>query len=76
MDRFRAGSLTLAGSRLLIVKESGEVVLAAASPQAFTPLAQAQVLPATVRALPAISDGYVYLRNEQTLVCLDLRGAK
>ena len=76
VDRFRAGSLTLAGSRLLIVKESGEVVLAAASPQAFTPLAQAQVLPATVRALPAVSDGFVYLRNEQTLVCLDLRGPK
>ena len=75
VDQFRAGSITLAGTRLLIVRESGEVVLAAASPDAFTPIARAQILPATVRALPAIADGFVYLRNEKTLVCLDLRAA-
>ncbi len=74
VDRFRAGSVTLAGDRLLIVRETGEMILAAASPQAFRPLAQAQVLPATIRALPALSDGFVYLRNDNTLVCLDLRG--
>lgn len=72
-DRFRAGSVTLAGDRLLIVRETGEVILAAASPDAFTPIARAQVLPATVRAFPAISDGFVYLRNENTMIALDLR---
>ena len=76
VDQFRAGSITLAGTRLLIVRESGELVLAAANSDAFTPIARAQVLPATVRALPAIADGLVYLRNEQTLVCLDLRGTR
>ena len=74
VDQFRAGSITLAGARLLIVRESGEMVLAAASPDAFTPIARARILPATIRALPAIADGFVYLRNEKTLVCLDLRG--
>ena len=73
VDRFRAGSVTLAGDRLLIVKETGEMILAPASPDAFKPLAQAQVLPPTVRALPALSDGFVYLRNDNTLVSLDLR---
>jgi outer membrane protein assembly factor BamB len=72
-DRFRAGSVTLAGNRLVIVRESGELILADASPEAFRPLARAQVLPATVRAFPAIADGFLYLRNENTLVCLDLR---
>jgi hypothetical protein len=72
-DRFRAGSVTLAGERLLIVRESGEMILAAASPDAFTPIARAQVLPATVRAFPALSDGFVYVRNENTLIGLDLR---
>jgi outer membrane protein assembly factor BamB len=72
-DRYRAGSVTLAGNRLLIARETGELVLAAASPDAFRPLAKAQVLRGTVRALPAVSDGFVYLRNENTLVCLDLR---
>jgi outer membrane protein assembly factor BamB len=72
-DRFRAGSVTLAGNRLVIVRESGELILADASPEAFRPLARAQVLPATVRAFPALADGFLYLRNENTLVCLDLR---
>jgi len=73
VDQFRAGSITLAGDRLLIVRESGELILAAATPDAYRPLAKAQVLPATVRAFPALSDGFVYIRNEQTLVCLDLK---
>lgn len=72
-DRFRGGSVTLAGDRLLIVRETGEMLLAAASPAAFRPIARAQVLPATVRAYPALSDGFVYLRNDNTLIALDLR---
>jgi outer membrane protein assembly factor BamB len=72
-DRFRAGSVTLAGNRLLILRETGELVLAAASPDAFTPIARAQVLPPVVRAFPALADGFLYARNEDTLVSLDLR---
>jgi outer membrane protein assembly factor BamB len=78
VDRFRAGTVTLAGDKLLILRETGELVLAPANPQAFKPIAQAQVLPATVRATPALADGYLFARNEDTrdndvLVCLDLR---
>jgi outer membrane protein assembly factor BamB len=72
-DGFGAGSVTLAGDRLVIVRENGELVIAAASPAGFRPLARAQVLPGVVRAFPALADGLLYLRNEKTLVCLDLR---
>ena len=72
-ERFRAGSITLAGERLLIVRERGEMILAPASPDGFKPIVRAQVLQGTVRAYPALADGYVYLRNDDTLVCLDLR---
>jgi outer membrane protein assembly factor BamB len=72
-DQFRAGSVTLVGDRLFIVREGGELVLAPASPEAFRPLARAQVLSGVVRPMPAIADGFVYLRNENTLICLDLR---
>jgi outer membrane protein assembly factor BamB len=72
-DRFGAGTVTLAGDQLVIVRESGELVLAPASPQQFRPTARAQVLPAVVRAYPALADGLLYIRNENTLVCLDLR---
>ena len=44
---------------------------------AFQPIAQAQILPATVRAHPAIADGFLFARNSDTrsneLVCIDLR---
>jgi outer membrane protein assembly factor BamB len=72
-EQFRAGSILLAGNRLLIMREGGELVLAPAVPDAFKPLARAQVLPAVVRAFPALSDGVLYVRNENTLVALDLR---
>ena len=72
-ERFLAGSMILAGERLLILRENGELVLAAASPEGFRTLARATVLPAVVRALPALAAGRLYARNEKTLVCLDLR---
>jgi outer membrane protein assembly factor BamB len=77
IDRFKAGTVTLAGDTLLILRETGELMLAPASPDAFRPIAQAQILPATVRAHPALADGFLYARNSDTrnneLVCLDLR---
>ena len=77
VDAFHAGSVTLVGDRLLILKETGELILAAATPQAYRPLAQAQILPMTARSMPALSDGFLYARNNDThkdvLVCLDLR---
>ena len=72
-DQFRAGSITLAGDRLVILRESGELVSAPASPQGFKPLARAQVLSGVARPYPAIADGFLYIRNENTLLCLDLR---
>ena len=72
-EQFRAGSVLLAGDRLLITREGGELVLASASPQAFKPLVRAQILQGVVRPYPALADGLLYVRNENTLVCLDLR---
>lgn len=71
--RFGAGSVTLAGNRLVIMRESGELMLAAASPKSFQQIAKAQILPATVRAYPAIADGVLYVRNDDTLIAVDLR---
>ena len=77
IDRFRAGGIILAGERLLILREGGELVLAEASPDAFRPLARAHILPPTVRAYAALSDGLLYVRNSDrpnaTLVAFDLR---
>jgi outer membrane protein assembly factor BamB len=76
-EKFRAGTVTLAGDRLLILRESGELVMAEATPQAFRPIARAQVLRANARGYPALADGFLYARNTDTpnneLVVLDLR---
>jgi len=72
-ERFLAGNLILAGDRLLILRETGELVLAAASPESFRQLTRGSILPAPVRPFPALADGRLYARNEKTLVCVDLR---
>ncbi len=74
IDQFKAGTVLLAGNRLLILRESGELILAPASPEAFKPLVRAQILTGIVRAYPALADGFLFARNaEDTLVCVDLR---
>lgn len=74
VDQFRAGSILLANDRLVILRESGELVLAPATPQAFKPLARAAILQGSVaRPYPALADGILYARNENTLVAVDLR---
>ena len=75
-DRFGAGTLSLAGDRLLVLRENGELILASASPDQFKPVARAQILPNGVRAYPALSDGRLYARSKDTLVCVDLRKPK
>ena len=72
-EQFRGGTVTLAVDRLVILRERGELIVAAASPDAYRPLARAQILPGTVRAYPALSDGFLFVRNDDTLICLDLR---
>jgi outer membrane protein assembly factor BamB len=73
IEQFRAGSILRAGDRLVILREGGELVLAEASPEAFRPTARAQILPPTTRAYPALAGGLLYIKNDNTLICLDLR---
>ena len=72
-DRFGAGTVTVAGDLLVILRESGELMLAEATPEALRPLARARILPGVVRAYPALADGVLYARNTDTLVAVDLR---
>jgi outer membrane protein assembly factor BamB len=73
-DQFRAGSILLVNDRLLVLRESGELVIAPATPQGFKPTGRAPVLQGSVaRPYPALTDGILYARNENTLVAVDLR---
>jgi outer membrane protein assembly factor BamB len=72
-DHFGAGTPILADDRLVVLKESGELLLISASPKSYQELARAQVLGQSVRAYPALSDGFLFARSKDKLVCLDLR---
>ena len=73
--RYGAGSLILAGDRLLVLREDGRLVLVEATPRAYRELARAPVLEPTVRAHPALAGGVLYARDESQLVAVDLRPA-
>lgn len=73
VDGFGAGTLLIAGDELVITRESGELVLAPASPKAFQPSARAQLIPGVVRAYAALADGKLFVRNERTLAAFNLQ---
>ncbi len=68
----RAGSVTRIGDRLLLLLESGEAMLVAASREKFEMLGRAQILAGETRAFPAVANGLLYARDKDSLVCLRL----
>jgi len=71
-----SGGLVVADWKLLILSRRGDLILAEASPAAYTEIRRAKVFSkGDCWNGPVLSDGRVYVRNENgTLVCLDLRG--
>ncbi len=72
-DGFGSGTVTLAGDTLLLLRENGELVAAKADRAGFKLTAKAQLLPSTVRAYPALSNGVLFARDERTLVAVRLK---
>jgi outer membrane protein assembly factor BamB len=75
-DEFGVAHLLLAGDKLLALKDDGTLVLAAASKEKFTALASAKVLESTTRAIPALAGGLLYVRDTDTLKCLEVGTSK
>lgn len=71
----KAGTVMLANDQLLVLTEQGQLIQAPASPSGFKPVQRAQILPFTVRAHPALADGFFYARSKDKLACVDLRAA-
>ena len=70
----RRGSLIVADGKLLLLCERGNVVVAEATPEAYRPLAQAQILAGRCWTTPVLSHGLIYARNAAgEVVCLDAR---
>jgi outer membrane protein assembly factor BamB len=66
------GTLLAADGKILAVTAIGDVVLFRENPGRAEVLARARPLAGTLRALPALADGRLYLRDDTTLACLDV----
>ncbi len=76
-NEFPVANLIVADGKLVIVTDDGGLILAAAAPDAYHELApQPGLSRTTTRALPALSNGMLYVRDTSTLKCVDLRRAK
>jgi outer membrane protein assembly factor BamB len=68
------GSLILAGDKLVVLSEKGELLVGQASPEEFKPLARAKVLSGVGWTPPALADGRLYVRNAKgELRCLEAK---
>lgn len=67
------GSMILAEGRLIILNEHGQLLLVAATPDAYQEKARAQVLTGPCRSPIALANGLLYGRDSQKLVCWKLK---
>ena len=69
------GSLILADGKLIVLSEKGELIVADASPEAFKPVARAQIIGGKCWASPVLANGKIYARNSVgDVVCVDVSG--
>lgn len=72
--RENRGSILVAAGRLLVLSESGELILVQPGPENFNPLGRVQVNRKPCWAPPAFANGLFYSRNNDGRVtCFDLR---
>lgn len=72
-ENFGKASLLLADGKLLALKTNGDLVMAQADPRGYRQLGSAKVLDNKTFALPALSEGRLYVHDSRELKCLDLR---
>ena len=68
--KFGAGTVLLAGTKLVLMREKGDLLIAEASPKGFKKLNEFKILDGTVRAAPALANGTLFVRNERKLVAV------
>lgn len=76
-EGFGYGTLLVADGKIILAKTDGEVLLVRPDATRFDVLARARPFAGDVRggplrALPALANGRLYLRNDRTLVTLDV----
>ena len=70
---FEKGSLLVADGHLIVLGEQGKLAVAPASPAGYKEKASVQVSKLRCWVVPTLANGRLYVRDEQQIVCLDLR---
>ena len=71
--RFGKGNLIAADGKLFISTMNGDLVAVRITPTAFEEFGRTQLTGPT-RQAPALSNGLLYLRDDEEIVCVDVRG--
>ena len=70
---FGKASVTLADGHLFLVTKAGDLVLAPATPKGYEEKARVTLL-GDNRSAATISNGRLFLRDKEHILCLDIRG--
>jgi outer membrane protein assembly factor BamB len=71
--RYGYGQLLLAGDKLIVLTEDGDLALVRASPDGHQEIARFPVLDGKTWNVPALADGYLIVRNLAEMAAFDLR---
>jgi outer membrane protein assembly factor BamB len=76
-DGVGAGSLMAADGKLIVLSESGELLIVPPTADGFRPTARAKVVDAKCWTVPVLTNGRIFCRTARgDLVCLDVRATK
>ncbi len=70
--RFGKGNLIAADGKLFLSTLKGELIVARVSPRGYDEIGRSTVIGST-RQAPALANGLLYLRDNEDIVCLDVR---
>ncbi len=71
-EGFGPGNTILSGDQLLVLSDKGELVLAAAKPDAYKEIARADVLDGKCWSTPTLAGGYIFARSTEQAGCFEL----
>jgi len=72
-EKFGTAAMILADAKLVMMKTDGELVLLDANKQMFRQLGSHRLFAGKTRALPALAQGRLFVRDHKQLRCVDLR---
>ena len=72
---FNKGSVLLAGGKLIVLGDNGVLALVEPNPEKYQELARCTISNTICWALPALAGGRLFVRDQESIMCFDLKGS-